>query len=289
MEELELFGGQVTAIELFRNRDALNEMLRAIERKALAFVPEIETARGRKEIGAQAYKVAQSKIVIDDAGKDLVAEWKQKAKEVDNSRKTARDFLDSLKERIRKPLTDWEAAEKAREAAEKQAREVAAAEVIAWQEHNVWRREQAVKQAEKERREQEEANRKAQEAAANEERIRLAAERKAQEAAASAVIAAKEAQERAERAKVLAEERERAAKEAAERQAQEAVVRAERERQIKEAAEKQAHERLAANKAHQEAVETEIIKALFPIIGKQTAVVIVAIKTGAIPHVKIDY
>lgn len=289
MEELELFGAKVTAIEVFKNADALSAMLRAIEKKALDFVPEIETAKGRKEIGAQAYKVAQSKVIIDDAGKSLVTEWKQRAKEVDDSRKTARDFLDTLKEQVRKPLTNWEAAEKARESAEKQAREVAAAEVVAWQEHDIWRREQAVKQAEKERREQEEANRKAQEAAANEERIRLAAERKAQEAAEKKVRDAQEAQERAERARIIAEERTRAAVENTDRAAKEAVARAERERQAKESADRAVRDRLAANEANQKAKEAEIIQALFPLIGNLTAVVIVAIKTGKIPHVKIEY
>ena len=45
-------------------------------------------------------------------GKDLVSEQKAEIKRVDAIRKHARDTLDELKVRIRKPLTDWEEAER---------------------------------------------------------------------------------------------------------------------------------------------------------------------------------
>jgi hypothetical protein len=84
-------------------------------------------------------------------------------------------------------------------------------------------------------------------------------------------------------------ERTRAAVENTDRAAKEAVARAERERQAKESADRAVRDRLAANEANQKAKEAEIIQALFPLIGNLTAVVIVAIKTGKIPHVKIEY
>ena len=48
-------------------------------------------------------------------GKGLVSEQKAEIKRVDAIRKHARDTLDELKVRIRKPLTDWEEAEKLRQ------------------------------------------------------------------------------------------------------------------------------------------------------------------------------
>ena len=58
-----------------------------------------------------AYKVARSKTTLDDIGKELVAGWKDQAKEVDANRKLARETLDALKIKVRKPLTDWEEKE----------------------------------------------------------------------------------------------------------------------------------------------------------------------------------
>ena len=56
---------------------------------------------------------------MDSAGKKLVADWKEKAKKVDESRKIARDFLDNLRDEVRRPLTEWEEAEEKRIAEEK--------------------------------------------------------------------------------------------------------------------------------------------------------------------------
>ncbi|EES5368095.1 cell envelope biogenesis protein TolA, partial [Escherichia coli] len=39
----------------------------------MSFVPDITTAKGRKEIAYLAYKVAQTKTYLDGLGKDLVA------------------------------------------------------------------------------------------------------------------------------------------------------------------------------------------------------------------------
>ena len=45
----------------------------------------------------------------------MVSDWKAKAKKVDAVRKHARDFLDGLKDEVRMPLTEWEAAEELRQ------------------------------------------------------------------------------------------------------------------------------------------------------------------------------
>ncbi|MFN7073813.1 hypothetical protein ACK4QV_19760, partial [Proteus mirabilis] len=65
-----------------------------------------------------AYKVAQTKTYIDKEGKAVVDKLKELPKKVDASRKIFRDELDALSTEIRKPLTEWEAQEKAREEAE---------------------------------------------------------------------------------------------------------------------------------------------------------------------------
>lgn len=92
----------------------VDAILKKITDEVAAFKPDISTATGRKAIASIAHKVARSKTALDDMGKELVAEWKAKAGAVDAERRTIRERLDELKDQVRKPLTDWEDAEKAR-------------------------------------------------------------------------------------------------------------------------------------------------------------------------------
>ncbi len=90
------------------------ELYAFLEREIDAFEPDLSTETGRKKIAALAYKVARTKTAIDDSGAELKAEWLKKSQLIDASRREIREKLDQLKERARKPLTEWEAAEEAR-------------------------------------------------------------------------------------------------------------------------------------------------------------------------------
>lgn len=92
----------------------VDAILKKISDEVAAFKPDISTASGRKAIASIAHKVARSKTALDDMGKDLASEWKAKANAVDAERRTIRETLDALKEKVRKPLTDWEEAEESR-------------------------------------------------------------------------------------------------------------------------------------------------------------------------------
>jgi len=92
----------------------LDELLAKIDKEARSHVPDLETDKGRKAIASIAAKVSKSKTYLDGLGKDLVSEWKNQAKVVDNKRKIMRDTLDELKIDVRKPLTEWENEEKER-------------------------------------------------------------------------------------------------------------------------------------------------------------------------------
>jgi len=207
---------------LFTEPDGLKKKLKEIETEVLSVVPDVSTSKGRKEIASLAFKVAKSKVVLDGLGKDLVSDWKTKASKVDESRKFAREFLDSLKDRVRQPLTDWELAEEARINAEREAIKYSSDWEEAHRDHDLFLRlkelerqsaelaamkaaqlakEQAKREAEEAR--QTEIARKQQEEidAAN----RLAHEKRiAEEAAAKAI---KDAEEKAERERKAAEQR----------------------------------------------------------------------------------
>ena len=103
----------VNAVDLF-TKNGLDELLNEIDKEARSLVPDITTDKGRKSIASMAAKVAKSKTYLDGLGKELVSDWKKQAKVVDNERKKMRDTLDALKADVRKPLTDYENAEKER-------------------------------------------------------------------------------------------------------------------------------------------------------------------------------
>lgn len=102
------------ALRVFTSPDAIDPLLVPIRKAIDAFVPDVSTKRGREEIARIAYRVARSKTYLDGIGKDLADEQKAIPKKIDEARKKLRDTLDAWKDEVRKPLTEWEAAEKAR-------------------------------------------------------------------------------------------------------------------------------------------------------------------------------
>jgi len=103
--------------------DGMQPILDEIKKKVEAHVPDSKTDGGRKDIIALAYKVSRSKTLLDDAGKAFTAEAKKKYDAGNAARKTARTFLDTLRDETRQPVTDWEAEEaKKQEEADRQDR-----------------------------------------------------------------------------------------------------------------------------------------------------------------------
>ncbi|MGY3853426.1 hypothetical protein ACW5W8_11470 [Aeromonas aquatilis] len=103
-----------TAVALFTEGDGINAMLADIRQKAASLVPDVTTAKGRKEIASVAYAVAKTKTYLDGLGKDLTAKYKEIPARIDANRKLIRDTLDALKDDVRKPLTQFEEAEATR-------------------------------------------------------------------------------------------------------------------------------------------------------------------------------
>jgi len=103
---------KINALEVFNG--GMLPIIDEIHKKVAVLVPDVTTAKGRKEIASMANKIARSKTLLDEVGKNLVADWKAKAKVVDDNRKLMRDKLDALKESTRAPLTAWEEQERLR-------------------------------------------------------------------------------------------------------------------------------------------------------------------------------
>ena len=99
---------------VFADREKFSALYEFMEREVASFVPDLSTETGRKKIVSLAYKVTRTKTAIDAAGSSLKEDWLKKSQAVDLERRTIRDKLDALRDRARKPLTDWETAEGAR-------------------------------------------------------------------------------------------------------------------------------------------------------------------------------
>lgn len=293
---------QATALDLFTAPEKVNQMLERIkslaeeERKELD--SDFSVAKNRKAFASLAYKVAQTKTYIDKEGKAVVDKLKELPKKVDASRKLFRDELDALSTDIRKPLTEWEEKEKAREEAEALKKQIEVDHEEALQMNELFDLRKAEEERKRIAREEEmkrqaaeqariEAERKARqeiEAAAQREReakeAAERAEREKQEAIQRAEQEAKEAQERAEREKQLAIEAER--KKA--REAEQARL-AEEERKRQEEAKRQAdkeHKKTVNNKAMQDLIDAGIPEEC----AKNC---IIAIAKNLVSNVKIHY
>lgn len=107
---------ETTPALVFSDPAKADELFAHIEREIAAFVPDVETATGRKAIASLAYKVSRTKTAIDEAGADLIEDANKKVKSVNGERKRMRDRLDALRDQARQPLDAWEAAEEERKA-----------------------------------------------------------------------------------------------------------------------------------------------------------------------------
>jgi hypothetical protein len=222
----------INAVEVFKT-GGTDEIINKIKQQALSFVTDTTTAKGRKEIASIAARVASSKVALDKAGKELVAGIKEQSKAIDAERKKMRDELDALKIEVRKPLTDWEEAEKAKLEAEQEKKrlEEEAKQRAIFEEQEkkrleLERREAELKAKEDEARRKEEEAKRAQEQKERESQIAKQAELKAKREAEEAIQKAEQEKLRAqvekeEAEKRAEEEKKKAVEEEKKRQAEE--------------------------------------------------------------------
>lgn len=304
----------INAVEVFKNRAKLDDLLGMIRAEAATVVPDVSTEEGRKLIASIAYKVARSKTAIDEAGKAMVEGWKAQSKVVDAERKHARDTLDALKDEIRKPLDDWQAEETRKEQAlieeARLRREADEAARLA----DIERREAALREAEErieaERRavaDREAAEQAARERAEREARIAAEAEERARREAAEAVAAAERqaaaaeenarlAAEQAERNRIAAEQaaaqaQAKAVRDAEERAATQAAA-AEQARKDEEARQQADQERREANRRHCSAINRKAAAAISKdaeVSEAAAQAIVILIAQGKVPSVSINY
>jgi hypothetical protein len=92
----------------------VDDILAKIAREVRSQHTDISTKAGREAVASLAYKVARSKSALDKMGKDLGESHYKSWKAITAERARIEKELDALKEEVRKPLTEWENAEKQR-------------------------------------------------------------------------------------------------------------------------------------------------------------------------------
>lgn len=82
-------------------------------------VPDLSTKKGRDRVASLAAKVSKSKVAVEKPGREYLKRLKEMPKVVEAELRGFATDMDALRDEVRKPLTDWEAAEAARVAEHK--------------------------------------------------------------------------------------------------------------------------------------------------------------------------
>jgi len=77
-------------------------------------VPDLSTVKGRARIASLAAQVSRSKTAVEKPGRDYLKRLKEQPKVVEAELRRFVTECDQLRDEVRRPLTEWEDAEKAR-------------------------------------------------------------------------------------------------------------------------------------------------------------------------------
>jgi hypothetical protein len=104
-----------SAVQIFEPGfiDPVIEQIEAEARAAAARL-DISTEANRQALKSLAWKVARSKTFIDNQRKALVTDEKRRLKRIDEEGSRIWDRLENLQTEVRRPLTEWEEADRAR-------------------------------------------------------------------------------------------------------------------------------------------------------------------------------
>ena len=119
-EQNELVVIEPANIPALFQKDGCDPIIEGLKKEAAKFKGDIATAKGRKEIASFARKFSTAKTYLDSLGKTLSDEYRAKIAPINAERNKIETCCNELRDKIRKPLTDWENAEKERVARHEQ-------------------------------------------------------------------------------------------------------------------------------------------------------------------------
>lgn len=92
----------------------LSQFFDAVKAEVTTEVPDVTTRKGRERIASLAAKVSKSKTAVEKPGRDYLRKLKEMPKVVEAELREFVTAMDTLRDETRKPLTEWEEAEKDR-------------------------------------------------------------------------------------------------------------------------------------------------------------------------------
>ena len=95
-------------------RSGLDHFYEKVKTEVSSEVPDLTTAKGRARIASLAANVSKSKVAVEKPGREYLKQLKDLPKKIEAELRDFADKMDKLRDETRKPLTDWENAEKAR-------------------------------------------------------------------------------------------------------------------------------------------------------------------------------
>lgn len=189
---------KINILQLFSDKNLIESMIIAVSKKAREHNPDLSSESSRKAIASNAYLVSRTKTFLEKPAKDLSSKKKEALKKeietIDGCRKLWCESLDSLRDEVRKPLTDWENSENERIEREKAEAEFLSDWDDAIHENDLFDRQREIERKESELRRQEEERKAKEEAERFERERKEREERIAKEAAEAAEKRAKAAE-----------------------------------------------------------------------------------------------
>lgn len=105
---------QNAIVQAFSQTEGTKSLFEKIATEARSVIFDMSVKKERDALKSFAYNLSRTKTTVDNYGKELVSEIKKKSGVIDADRKFWRDNMELLQDEIRKPLTDFENAEKER-------------------------------------------------------------------------------------------------------------------------------------------------------------------------------
>lgn len=103
-------------VAAFKSESGLGQILDRIETEVKSHEVDTDTKKGRAEAKSLAYKVSQSKTLLDQSGMALTERQRAEIEQVNKHRKELRERLDALRDQVRKPVIEWEKKDEERKA-----------------------------------------------------------------------------------------------------------------------------------------------------------------------------
>lgn len=97
------------AIAFFTDEESVRPLIEHVKNEALSLVPNVQTKKGRDEIGSTALKVSKSRKAITDAIDQSVADLKRQVLSATNIKRYVTNELNETREKVLAPRNAWQA------------------------------------------------------------------------------------------------------------------------------------------------------------------------------------